>query len=283
MTLFRTLLFGYPKHIAKTFLNRIWTNPLMRPNIKFKGLHKGETCYILGSGPSIKTQDLTKLKGKIVMTQNHFHAHEDIKTINPKYHVIVPKYQPKSFDDDWHAWIKSMEERLPNDTTLFAGTNTKYIIDEYKSFDNRAYYMSYNIDSTYLDKALVDITKNIMYVPTVITQCLAAAIYMGFKEIYLLGFDLNQVCIIQNDRDNVRFYGNSQITNNEAEKKMENDTGSNGEDWFKMWVTWHQLNLLNKRAKENGTKIINATNGGLLDMFPREKYEDIIKKNSTSN
>jgi hypothetical protein len=116
-----------------------------------------------------------------------------------------------------------------------------------------------------------------MRVPTVITQCLTIAIYMGFSEIYLMGFDLDQLCLIANDRDNVRFYGNSPITSNKAEKDFEKDLASTGIDWFNMYAIWHQLNLLKVEAGKRNVKILNATRGGMLNMFDRVVYEDIIK------
>lgn len=248
---------------------------LISKNVKFKGIHQGARCFILGSGHSIMTQDLTKLAGEIVMTQNHFHAHRDIAIIHPTYHVLVPKYQPKEFDGDWSAWLDSMEERLPSDTILFVGTNTKYLIDNRENLAARSFYIKSGYWSHLLSKARVDITKSIMYVPTVITECITIAIYMGFSEIYLTGFDLDQV-IRLGDRDKVRFYGNSPITANQSEKNYEKETGASGLDWYNMWIIWNQLNLLKKEAELRNIKIINATNGGLLNMFDRVDYDSLF-------
>ncbi|MBI1770254.1 MAG: hypothetical protein HYR67_17940 [Bacteroidetes bacterium] len=255
----------------------LFPNSLLSRNIKFKDIHKGERCFILGSGHSILTQDLTRLSGEIVMTQNHFHAHNDIKTINPKYHVLIPKYQPKEYDGDWNAWLDTMEKNLPPDTKFFLGTNTKYLIDERTNLSSRSYYIEPGYWSHLMSRAKVDISHLIMHVPTVITQCLTIAIYMGFSEMYLLGFDLDQVVRLV-DRDKVRFYGNSPITANQSEKKFEKELGASGMDWFNMWTIWHQLNLLKLEAESRNIKIINATNGGLLDVFERGNYESIIAK-----
>src|SRR5204862_399601 len=79
---------------------------------------------------------------------------------------------------------------------------------------------------------------------TVITQCITIALYMGFRKIYLVGFDLDQICQLTKGRDNVRFYGHSQITRNEAEKNYETSYASSGFDFFNQWMIWRQLNLL---------------------------------------
>src|SRR6266568_7928536 len=253
----------------------LFSDPLLNENRKFLNCHQGERCFILGSGPSIKEQDMKRLAGRIVMTQNHFHAHQDIRIINPKYHVNVPKYQPREYDDDWRAWLRSMDERLPADTTLFFGKNTSYLVDEMGLFQGRVHYVEQGGGLAMRRKAPVDLAKRIMPVPTVLTQCLAIAIYMGFKEIVLVGFDLDQCCRM-NDRTKVRFYGLSPITDNKAECDVENDAAYTGYEWMNMWIIWRQCNLLRIEAEKRGITVINATRGGLLNMFPRQDYEDLV-------
>ena len=250
-------------------------DPLLKRNARFRNLHRDQRCFLLGSGPSIREQDLTRLKGQIVMTQNHFHAHEHIRTIAPAYHVVVPKYQPEEFDDDWVAWLRSMDERLPGDTTLFFGKNTKYLVDRLGLFANRAYYMKAGLSHVIARRAPIDITRTIFWVPTVLTQCLAIAIYMGFREIVLLGFDLDQVCRAQ-DRTKRRFYGMSPVTVNKAEEDVEKSSAVSGNDWIMMWSIWRQCNLLRDEVARRGIRIVNATRGGLLNVFERRPYEEIL-------
>ena len=211
----------------------------------------------------------------------YFLAHKDIKAINPAYHVMVQKYQSKDYDNDWRDWLSSMEERLPRDCQLFAGDNTKYLIEEFDQLKARTNYIHTGLKAIYMHKAFVDITKNIMKVPTALTECLTIALYMGFEKIYLLGFDLNQLVIMQekeNARAHLRFYGLSPITNNNAEVEIENKTATSGDDWFWMWEIWAQLNLLQNYALKNNIQILNLTKGGLLNVFSRKKYEDVINE-----
>ncbi len=274
---FKLMVLGYLIYLIKRLLNFLLPHLLLKPNRKFKNIHRGETCFILGSGLSIKNQDLTKLSGKIVMTQNNFHAHKDIAAIKPKYHVIVPKYQPEKYDQDWRDWVDTMDKRLPKEAILFAGGNTKYIIDKFENFKDRTYYIQAGINHLYMGKAIVDITREIMNIPTALTECLTIALYMGFKNIYLVGFDLNQVCMLQNDIKNIRFYGVSCITRNEAEKEYQDKNSATGRDWFWMWEIWQQLKLLREYAQRHGIQVVNATDGGLLNLFPRRDFNDVIQ------
>ena len=279
----RWVLGEYKRHFKAKL--KAYMPSILHRNKIFKNLHAGQRCFILGSGHSIKGQDLSKLAGEIVITQNHFHVHKDIKLINPKYHVLVPKYQPSEFDSDWIDWLQSMNQLLPTTTTVFLGKNSKYLLNELNLFKERSFYIDVGLSDALVSKAPIDITKPIMSVPTVLTQCLAIALYMGFKEIYLLGFDLDQNVQLARgqDRNNVRFYGNSHITGNNAEVALEDAAGSSGKDWFAMWTIWHQCNLLKATADAEKISIFNATQGGLLNMFERKKYEDVFGGNDKSN
>jgi hypothetical protein len=259
----------------KTGLLDLRQDPLLLANRKFYNLHNNKRCFILGSGHSIKVLDLTKLRNEIVITQNHFHSHEQIDIINPMYHVVVQKYQSTEYDHDWITWLKSMDEKLPKSTIMFFGKNTKYLVDELSLFKDRVYYIKTGYSPAILNKAYIDLSKTIMSVLTVLTECLCMAIYMGFKEIYLLGFDLDQICR-QNDRAELRFYGLSPITSNKAEDNEEDYQLSSGLAWLYFWMIWRQCNLLKCESEKRNIKIINATKGGLLNVFERKNFEDVI-------
>jgi hypothetical protein len=72
---------------------------LVAENSKFKNIHHGERCFILATGPSIKTQDLRYLQGELCIGVSQFFLHKDIKIISPKYHVLAPSHHPFNFDD----------------------------------------------------------------------------------------------------------------------------------------------------------------------------------------
>jgi hypothetical protein len=256
-------------------IQNVFPDKLKKRNQRFENLHANQRCFILGSGHSILSQDLTKLKNEIVITQNHFQSHKDITAIHPNYHIVIPKFHPAEYDKDWIDWIQDMEDKLPADTTFFWGKNTKELVESTTNLGSRSYYIESGFHAICLRKAKVDITKRIMNIPTVITQCITIALYMGFRKIYLTGFDLDQIFRMQ-QRDKVRFYGHSQITRNEAEKKIEDDSGASGFDFFNYWMIWRQLNLLKNYAEAHGQEIVNVTNGGILNVFRRDDYDKVL-------
>ena len=189
----------------------LFTHPDLKKNVELKDKYNNERIFILGSGSSILLYDLKVLSNECVMTQNSFHMHNDISDINPNFHCVVPYYQTDKEHSIWVDYINDMKVRMP-DSLFIWGLNTKALIDKYhEDISAKSYYVRTKYDLLTLKKAKVNISKTIMNIPTVLTQCLSVAIYLGFKEIYLLGFDLDQICHT-NDRTFGRFYGMSKIT-----------------------------------------------------------------------
>jgi len=220
--------------------------------------------------------DLKVLKNEFVMTQNSFHMHEDIYYIEPNFHCVVPYYQSEKEYSTWIEYIGDMKEKMPG-TTFIWGLNTKALIDNrHPDLVKQSYYIRTKYNLLTLKKAKVNISKTIMNIPTVLTQCLSVAIYLGFKEIYLLGFDLDQICHT-NDRTFGRFYGMSKITDTkfeeDAEKNLDDETT---DGWYNWWLMNKQFFLIKLFADQNNINIINGTQGGILSYFKREPIENII-------
>ena len=254
----------------------LFTHPDLKKNVELKDKYNNERIFILGSGSSILLYDLKVLKREFIMTQNSFHMHEDIYDIEPNFHCVVPYYQSEKEYSTWIEYIGDMKEKMPS-TTFIWGLNTKALIDNHHpELIKQSYYIRTKYDSLTLNHATVDIAKTLMNIPTVLTQCLSVAIYMGFREIYLLGFDLDQICHT-NDRTFGRFYGMSKLTDSKFEEDAERNLKVETTDgWYNWWLMNKQFFLLKSYADQNKIKIINGTQGGILSYFKREPIENII-------
>ncbi len=254
----------------------LFTHPILRNNIELKDKYKNERLFILGSGSSILHYDLKVLKNEYVMTQNSFYMHNDISKIDPNYHCVIPYYQSDKEYSIWINYIAEMKDSMPNSLFIW-GLNTRSLIEKHhKDISDRSYYIRTKYNLLTLNKAKVNISKTIMNIPTVLTQCLTVAMYMGFKEIYLLGFDLDQICHTK-DQTYGRFYGMSKITDTEFERNENERLDLETTDgWYTWWLMNKQFFLLKLFADQNNINIINGTQGGILSYFKREPIENII-------
>ena len=254
----------------------LFTHHDLKKNIELKDKYNNKRIFILGSGSSILHYDLKVLKNEFVMTQNSFHMHEDIYDIEPNFHCVVPYYHSEKEYSTWIEYIGDMKEKMPS-TSFIWGLNTKALIDNHHpELIKQSYYIRTKYNSLTLKKAKVNISKTIMNIPTILTQCLTVAIYMGFREIYLLGFDLDQICHT-NDRTFGRFYGMSKITDTKFEEDAERNSDLETTDgWYNWWLMNKQFFLIRDFADQNNISIVNGTQGGILSYFKREPIENII-------
>jgi len=103
-------------------------------------------------------------------------------------------------------------------------------------------------------------------------MALYAAIYMGFGEIVLLGCDHDWILHLDESR---HFYDEKQHALNR--NGYSEWFGARLDDYCKDYVNlWAQYRTLGKLAADRGVRILNATNGGLLDVFPRVQLQNVL-------
>jgi len=255
---------------------------LIKTNIILKNKHKGERCFILGSGPSIKDEDLKPLKNEIVFALNNFYVHDDFSEIMrgevEKYYMTAPIHPPQT-ETEWKDWFSDMEQHMPKNVNLIFGisnqnNNIKSILSHHNLFVNFKkywYYAGININDYYNYKPRdIDITRMTWIADTISIYSIIVAIYMGFSEIYLLGMDHNYIC---NNKSNYRFYKDG-IHQNDEDERMLKDTSLTKHLSFSIYKIFHQYELL---SNNSDTEIYNTSRNSLLDIFEYVTFKDIIK------
>ena len=235
-------------------------------NKELQNLHKGKRCFIIGNGPSIKNQDLTMLKGEITFFANMFYKHPQINLIQPTYYAIIdPKLQKRIWP------LNMIDEILETCPGVKLFLNAKASVDENiysytKKADIYWLYINQHLCMGYTGN--FDITKGIA-ADNVIKVCMAIAFYMGFKDIYLLGMDLNGLFLDLLNKE-------SHFSHSYTEEIFTYDMEAAEND---LWQTAHAFRAwraLAEYSKRAGYNVVNLTQGGLLNCFPRARYEDTL-------
>ena len=223
-------------------------------NAKLRELRRSDRCYILGTGPSLKSVDLSKLDAD-VMVSNHFHRFSQANAVNPLLYFMV---DPAFFTGEENQDVVTAREMYPETGFVLCG---KYLNEEIDA-DNVYWWCGWG-PCTIPNK--VDMTKVMPSTFNVIGTAIATAIYMGYKEIVLLGCDFSSF----------------------ACQKLEHcyDGSESAERGMDMYFDLYCYSFVAKQhmelyqlAKQQGCRILNATEGSLIDAYPRVHLEDLLQK-----
>ena len=197
---------------------------------------------------------------------------------------MVPPNHPPQTMEDWTQTLRTMEEKIHLPLPMFWGIDFneghwREIIEKnsfFKESPIQFFYCGINTRDGYrFKKKDLDISAMTLSASNALINALALALYMGFSEIYLLGFEHNHICVQRPEE--YRAYHNA----GHYEKELDYDFGSNrpnhinfeilGNNYYTFGV---YLDILKHYPQ---TRIINCTPGGILDVFPKMKFEDVIK------
>jgi len=259
----------------------LWTlSPEDRKVLAQNGLlhnrHLGERCFILATGPSIKAQNLKALRGETCIAVSNFFVHPDYQVIAPRYHCIAP-YHPPITEDAWQEWMKELGSAT-TDCTVFLSLSDRIRTERGGHLANReTRYLGFGASWNSLKE--IDLTRVMPGPQSVSIMALMVALYMGFGEIYLLGCDHDWILHIGESR---HFYDEQQhVLNRHGYSEW---FGSDVESYFHAMIRlWQQYKLLRQLASSRGACICNATEAGLLDVFPRVKYESLFGQASAES
>ena len=227
-----------------------------------KNSHLGESCFIIGTGPSLKVDDLKILEEKDIPTfaPNRIYEICESSGWQPKYYICQDHNIIQTFKDRIKG-IKSELSFLPVDyKDEFKGSNYRFfVLHECEYYPQHAKFSK-------------DISKDISQGYTVTYAAIQLAIYMGFKNIYLLGIDHNYNITRDSKGRPVR---NSTETQNYSNGMTDYVNTKNLPRIEESTIAYETAERMSKKLS---VKIYNATRGGKLDAFERISFEDAIKQ-----
>ena len=228
---------------------------------KFKNIHKGERCFIIGTGPSLTTEDLELLKDEICFGSNRILDIYPRTSWRPTYYINQDYPLLKKYVNEINE-LKPRAVFLPIDVKPSYGHNplANFFVLRYNDFypgdadfsENLHHYMGQGFTVTY--------------------GAIQMARYMGFSEVYLLGIDHNY-SISQDEHGNL-------IVNQGVKDYFQGSTASNiGINLPRVVEPTRAYMPARKYAdRQKDFTVYNATRGGKLEAFQRVKLEDVLAK-----
>lgn len=225
-----------------------------------KDKYQGGRCFIIGNGPSLIAKDLDRLKGEITFATNRIYNIFDKTEWRPTYYLAV--------DSDF---IKYNYETIKEVGAKYIFISNIYHISLNEKKENVVYineYAKFPINKWNDTSAFVseDVSKFFSIGYTVTFTAIQLAIYMGFKEIYLLGVDFSY----SNVRDSKgKMRKNDNIKDYFDEKKYVSTV-------LNYNSTLHSYKVAKEYCDKYNIKINNATRGGKLEVFNRIDMESLL-------
>lgn len=232
-------------------------DPVRRDTIEkitaLKDKHKGERCFILGNGPSLKKTDLKRLKNETTFGLNRIYLAFPEMGFETSYYLCVNDLVVEQTSED----IQRL--KMPRFVTTRA---LKYLKPE----DNL-----YFLYATYTGpKFQKDLRFRMWEGATVTYMALQTAFYLGFTEVILIGVDHsfatkgkpNETVVSQGDDPNhfnPGYFGKGfrwQLPDLETSEKA--------------------YALANDTYRAAGRRVLDATIDGKLTIFPKVDYESLF-------
>lgn len=245
----------YLYSVKQYFQNKSVCNELK----KYKNMHKGKRCFIIGTGPSLTTEDLELLNDEITIASNRIFEIYPKTTWRPTYYMnqdfpLIRKYTEEICKLDAKGVFLPIEFKEE-----FAGReNVSHFVLRHRDFYPKDADFSRNIH-VYLGQGF-----------TVTYGAIQMARYMGFSEVYLLGIDHNY-SISLNEKG-------IPVVNEGVKDYFKGSTASNkGLNLPRIAESTVAYMTARKFAdKQKNFTVYNATRGGKLEAFPRVDLNEVL-------
>ncbi|HVU21444.1 MAG TPA: 6-hydroxymethylpterin diphosphokinase MptE-like protein [Rhizomicrobium sp.] len=251
---------------------------------KFKNIHNGRRCFVMGNGPSLAKMDLSKLENDIVFGCNNIFLLFDRIAWRPTYYACVDsRVLPDRASD-----IDRMLRENPAIKAAFFPCIVEEHFGEKRHYGARTIlppapgrFFFHEVQSSlkFLPDSMFSVNADRYVVQpfTVAITMLQLAAYMGFSEIYLIGCDTSY---------RVPETVTSDASGGALVSTADDDPNHFDPHYFGKGRKWHdprpeKMIEHYEHAKvalsRTGIKVFNATAGGALEVFPRVEFDSLFQ------
>lgn len=224
--------------------------------VELKNKHSGKRCFIIATGPSLTLDDVNLLKNEITIGENSiFKWYEKMGWVPTYYAMTDPDLTKQVIENNSFDFNQFAQDKcIFNSINMREINCDKAVFVDYNFLDHVYHYgtskhFEYHPDLEYGVYDCYSITQ----------ECIILAMYMGFKEIYILGADNNYL----GEKQHFSSYAEEPDVDYQQALKIQiaNDLG---------------YEFVKKVADSQNVAIFNATRGGNVKCFERVKLEELF-------
>ncbi len=230
-----------------------WRRDSIQRMAALKDRYKGERCFLIGNGPSLKVTDMSRLKNEYTIGQN-------------RIYLAFPEW---SFSTSFYMSVNDLViEQCAQD--IQALTMPRFISWRARKWLKPVDNLNF-IYTTYTGpKFARDAGERIWEGGTVTYTALQIAYHLGFKQVILVGVDHNYV---------------TQGKPNATVVSQGDDPNHFNPAYFGKGFRWQRpdldswviaYNLARRTYEEDGREVLDATIGGKLQVFKKVPYDSLF-------
>lgn len=238
--------------------------------ISLQNTHVGEKCFVIGNGPSLKAEDLDKLREKNVFSL----ASKGIYTIFKQ-----TEWRPDIWGVSDLDYIELKQDAI-NELVGFPKLVCAQSVIAKGILIKDAIYYPFIQAERQPRFFNIDILNGVHFYGTITGKLINFAAYMGFKEIYLLGCDTTfPIKKTEIGKTIIDTTSKTHFSDNYFDSSAQEDMAyKNIDDMEKsMEYVLGAYKDIKYYCEQLNVKIYNATRGGGLEVFERVNFDDQIE------
>lgn len=261
----------------------------IRKNAGLKDIHKGQRCFILGNGPSLADEDLSPLADEYVFTVNQIVRNKQFQSMKTNYHFWadptffkIDKNNPA--DMELLNTMKSVDTDENRPLCFFPIEQEEFVEKFQLNEDLNIQYYKSKMFFTKGYPYKINYAKYTPYFGTVVQWAIMMAVFMGFREIYLLGVDSTGIIANINSalkQDNSESYGYHVTENEKARMESLIDSNQTLNKYLRSFIyLLDAYRFIRQYCNKRGIKLINCSSRTLIDSIPRKTLNEILSETS---
>lgn len=221
---------------------------------QFRRRHAGERCVIIGNGPSLRDTDLSLLRDEYTFGLNRIYLMFDELGFETTFHVVINRHVVEQCVEDFRKVNAPLFTTMQNRDFLDGAADTAFL---------------HNVVGLWPHFSR-DASRGVWEGYTVTYVAMQLAYYMGFTEVILVGVDH-------------RFAVSGKP--NQLIESVGPDASHFDPQYFPKGFKWQLPDLENSEAayrlarkvfEDDGRRIIDATVGGALTVYPKLSLEEAL-------
>lgn len=250
---------------------------------RLKNRYSNQRCFILGNGPSLQQIDFSMLEHEYVFGVNQVMSWPEWEKARINFWACFDGDLLGMWADSQFSFMDKMKQLDKKNIMAFVPIEARYYCKRY-GFDRmvKLFYLSPKLQFINLDSDMklnrIDISRFMMQPYNVVIGAINIALYLGFKEIYLVGCDqsviVDELRYFFEEKNSIHAYSGVDESGDAFKERIKRKGV-----FFEIKTQLTQLmqfRLLSEYCRRNCIKLVNLTPKSLIASIDTDTLENVL-------